>query len=129
MRPLHTRLVSLLATAMSFASRELGAAPEGVPGTRNKTTIKSAVTRAAASLGFTLKKEQEECIFQLAGGKDVFVSLPTGYGKSLCYTILPSVFDQLRSIQKQSIILVVSPLRALMKDQVAAGKIASFLLH
>ena len=55
-------------------------------------------------------------------GNDVFVSLPTGYGKSLCYVILPRVFDLKRfgSIDsKQSIVIVVSPLLALMKDQVA----------
>ncbi len=45
--------------------------------------------------------------------------LPTGYGKSLCYEILPIVFDELRGVEKKSIILVVSPLSALMKDQVA----------
>ena len=103
----------------SVESKQLGAA-KGVPGAGNTTTIKSAVTVTAASLGFTLKKEQEVCIFQFASGKDVFVSLPTGYGKSLCYTILPALFDRLRSVEKKSIILVVSPLRALMKDQVAA---------
>ena len=65
------------------------------------------------------------CISQFASGKDVFVSLPTGYGKSLCYTILPALFDWLHSVEKKSIILVVSPLRALMKDQVASTGIAA----
>ena len=55
---------------------------------------------------------------EFAKGRDVFVSLPTGYGKSLCYVILPSVFDELRKSDKKSIVLVVSPLIALMKDQV-----------
>ena len=49
----------------------------------------------------------------------MFVSLPTGYGKSLCYTLLPPVFDLLRGIEK-SMVLVVSPLLALMKYQVAS---------
>ncbi len=71
-------------------------------------------------LGYELKNEQEESVFQFASGKDVFVCLPTGYGKSLCYEILPIVFDELRGVEKKSIILVVSPLSALMKDQVAA---------
>ena len=53
-------------------------------------------------------------------GRDVFVSLPTGYGKSLCYTLLPCVFDLLRKVEKKSIALIVSPLVALMQDQVSA---------
>ena len=46
----------------SVESKQLAAA-KGVPGAGNTTTIKSAVTVTAASLGFTLKKEQEVCIF------------------------------------------------------------------
>ena len=49
----------------------------------------------------------------------MFVSLPTGYGKSVCYFPLPFVFDCLRRVEKKSIVVVVSPLVALMKDQVA----------
>ena len=44
---------------------------------------------------------------------------PTGYGKSLCYACLPLLFDRL--LHKPagfSIVLVVSPLVALMTDQV-----------
>ena len=54
-------------------------------------------------------------------GKVVFVSTPTGSGKSLCYSCLPLVFDSLRSGDKQeAIVVVVSPLNALMLDQVQA---------
>ena len=47
------------------------------------------------------------------------MSLLTGYGKSLCYAVLPKVFDLLRGVANKSIVIVVSPLIALMKDQVA----------
>jgi superfamily II DNA helicase RecQ len=50
-------------------------------------------------------------------GRDVFAALPTGYGKSLCYGCLPLARDKLLGTQG-SIVLVVSPLIALMKDQV-----------
>ena len=52
-------------------------------------------------------------------GNDVFVSLSTGYGKSLCYAALPYAFDELRATDTPSIVVVVSPLIALMKDQIA----------
>ena len=78
------------------------------------------IRAAAASLGYpALKPEQEEAITQFLMGRDVFVALPTGYGKSLCYCCLPRVFDRVRSVEEQSIVVVVSPLTALMKDQVA----------
>ena len=35
---------------------------------------------------------------------DTFVSLPTGYGKALCYSILPFVFDSLRGLTGRSIV-------------------------
>ena len=44
-------------------------------------------------------------------GRDVFVSLPTGSGKSLCYWLLPSVVEHLRGISCCTVI-VVSPLDA-----------------
>ena len=78
------------------------------------------IREAAASLGYpALKPEQEEAIIQFLMGRDVFVALPTGYGKSLCYCCLPRVFDRVRSVEEQSIVVVVSPLTALINDQVA----------
>ena len=47
----------------------------------------------------------------------MFVSLPTGYGKLLCYQILPVPFDALRDHQTPSAIIVVLVL--IMKDQVS----------
>lgn len=52
-------------------------------------------------------------------GHDIFVSLPTGSGKSLCYWSLPGAFDYMKdNHHASSIVIVVSPLTALMKDQV-----------
>ena len=48
----------------------------------------------------------------------MFLSLPTGSGgKSLCFSVLPYVFDDMFH-RNNSIVVVVSPLIALMKDQV-----------
>ena len=58
--------------------------------------IRTAVLKGAEKFGVVLRKEQFESIYQFCLGKDVFVSLPTGYGKSLIYAMLPFVFNQIR---------------------------------
>lgn len=42
-----------------------------------------------------LKSEQMEIISAIMDGKDVFAQLPTGYGKSLIYTLLPLLMDEI----------------------------------
>ena len=58
-------------------------------------------------------------------GKDVFVSLPTGFGKSLIYQILPVCAEELAVLKPigsefKPFVLIVSPLISLMQDQVAS---------
>ncbi len=74
--------------------------------------------------GFTsFRPLQAEIIRDALAGQDVFALLPTGGGKSLCF--------QLPSLAREGLTLVVSPLIALMKDQVdalqASGIAATFL--
>ncbi len=74
--------------------------------------------------GFTsFRPLQEEIIRDALAGRDVFALLPTGGGKSLCF--------QLPALARPGLTVVVSPLIALMKDQVdalrAAGVSATFL--
>ena len=49
----------------------------------------------------------------------VFVVLPTGFGKSACYQCLPLLYGPL------SIVVVVTPLTAIMKDQVSLASYPS----
>ena len=74
--------------------------------------------------GFTsFRPLQEEIVRDALAGRDVFALLPTGGGKSLCF--------QLPALIKPGLTVVVSPLIALMKDQVdalqASGVAATFL--
>ena len=72
--------------------------------------------------GLKLKAEQKEVVREVYEGNDVFVWLPTGFGKSLCFECLPFVFDmKLGRVTgtNRSVVLVVSPLVSLMVDQVS----------
>ena len=48
------------------------------------------IESAAERLGYVLKEEQRKVVSSFFSGEDVFGILPTGYGKSLCYTCLPA---------------------------------------
>ena len=67
-----------------------------------------------------LKDEQERAMRAILEGNDVFMLLPTGFGKSICYQALPFLFNHKLglAVTQRRAVLVVSPLIALMIDQV-----------
>ena len=69
-------------------------------------------------LGYVLKEEQRKVINAFVRGNDVFAVLPMGYGKYLCYGRLTFFFDEFRYDGLSSVDIVVTPLTAIMKDQV-----------
>src|SRR5690606_185250 len=78
-----------------------------------------AFARAQTILGTTFgyrscRSHQQSALRALLGGRDAFVLLPTGGGKSICY--------QTPALVRPGIAIVVSPLIALMQDQVDALK-------
>ncbi len=64
-----------------------------------------------------LKPEQEECLLHVLNGGDVVALLPTGFGKSLIYQLLPIVSEKLGR-PKSGKAVIVSPLVAHMDDRV-----------
>ncbi len=87
------------------------------------------------------KGDQEKVIQQILKGKDALVIMPTGFGKSLCYQLPAAYFQEHQEIQKKEesvfatgvtdttknknkmgLVLVLSPLIALMEDQVQSAR-------
>ena len=83
-----------------------------------KEALEAAIASSCATMGVAkLKDKQREAIISFVEGNDVLVILPTGYGKSLCFALLPLVFDCLRGEVKASIVVCISPLTSLMMEQ------------
>ena len=69
-----------------------------------------------------LKVEQVICLEAIYHGRDVVAVLPTGYGKSIIFHLLPSLFlykiNYEHGAAAHPVVIVVSPLNALIKDQI-----------
>jgi len=89
------------------------ATPKANPATamNNSFDKKEVIKALEMHFGFkAFKGTQEKAIMSLLSGRDTFVIMPTGGGKSLCY--------QLPALMLPGCAIVVSPLIALMKNQV-----------
>jgi ATP-dependent DNA helicase RecQ len=66
----------------------------------------------------SLTDNQQNVLTQLLDKKDVFLSIKTGGGKSLCYQAFPTVFRK-QHPDMECKVLVISPLISIMKEQSA----------
>jgi len=95
---------------MATTKKATKTAPASTP--KNNSVSRAALlTALEQQFGFKeFKGTQEKAIVSLLSGRDTFVIMPTGGGKSLCY--------QLPALMLPGCAIVVSPLIALMKNQV-----------
>ena len=66
--------------------------------TKTKKLLKDMDQIVSECARALLKDKQIEAISAFVQGHDTFVSLPTGYGKSMIYALLPSVFDKIKGL-------------------------------
>ncbi len=97
-----------------------GAASESAPGPRRAPVPPDALLGLLRrAFGFQAFRPHQEAVCRAATlGEDVLLVMPTGAGKSLCY--------QLPGIARAGTTLVISPLIALMEDQVAKLRASGF---
>ncbi len=101
------------------APRTIEAQPTPLPAHQNGHAGGTPRELLHEAFGFSEFRPNQEAVCQAAmAGKDVLLVMPTGSGKSLCY--------QLPGVARGGTTLVVSPLIALMEDQVAKLKAAGF---
>ncbi len=102
--------------------------------------MEEALSYAASKLGVSaLNEQQKKAVKAIVNGSDVFVCLPTGFGKSLCFQSVPFVKDYLLSdsstetVADSHLAIVVEPTAAIMREQVAKlsakGICAAFINH
>ena len=105
----------ILGHVMGLSRTQTTYAYEGVVA----TMATKAINAACRKLGYNkLTEEQEMAVKCVMNKQDIFISLPTGSGKSLCYAILPLVHDFMKTTTTSIVLVIISPLISLIHDQV-----------
>lgn len=124
-------LTQAVETPRHSSKRKISTVHDEIPSKRIATEspamLQLAVTALTKTFGLKeFRLKQEQAIARILAGGSAAVIFPTGGGKSLCYQVPAVVFPEmdkfagLREPRESGITLVVSPLIALMKDQVDA---------
>lgn len=89
------------------------------------SSLHFAISNSSSYSNINLKAKQVKCLEAIYCGRDVVAVLPTGYGKSMIFHLLPALLQDKMSShsgqsssQVRSVVIVVSPLNALTKDQI-----------
>lgn len=70
------------------------------------------------NINFELKEKQIQTLKSLYEGHDTMAVLPTGFGKSIIFQLLPFLFQRKLGQHQPMISLIVTPLNSIMQDQV-----------
>ncbi|XP_072166070.1 ATP-dependent helicase wrn-1-like [Diadema setosum] len=88
--------------------------------------IEKSIQYAAEKLGFVdgFREQQQKSLHSFIRGHDLFISLPTGFGKSVVFQAAPLCVDFLRKLHDgpdspKAVALVVMPLKSLISDQMS----------
>jgi len=83
-------------------------------------SLQAAISKSTYS-NVNLKVKQFICLEAIYRRRDVVAVLPTGYGKSVAFHLLPSLFVDKVNCDRGAaypVVIVVSPLNSLIKDQI-----------
>ena len=91
----------------------------------NKKMAEKALSKALSRLNIlredreiVLKPEQETAVSELHG-RDVMAVLPTGFGKSMIFTVFALARQELSTTCTKTCVLVISPLKSIIDDQIS----------
>ena len=84
----------------------------------NQKATENSMDTACLELGMELKNHQRDSIEAILEERDVFVTLPTGYGKSMIFHLLPKCARYLRQ-SKSPLVIVMAPFLSLMEEQIS----------
>ena len=81
-----------------------------------RDAVETCIFRVNTS--YSAKPKQLEAINNILNGHDTLAILPTSYGKSMIYQLLPSVCKMVPGQPENAIIIIFSPLKALIQNQI-----------